>query len=142
MGSAVAAVERTHDQKLDMLAEVAVKVGLGLKEGQELVMTASLDAVALARRITEQAYRAGASLVTTLYTDDEATLMRYHYAPDAAFDKAAKWLYDGMGAAFKSGAARLAITGSKSSRCYRMKIRTRLGARIVPCRRRIGRRWS
>jgi aminopeptidase len=28
-----------------------------------------------------------------------------------SFDHAAKWLYDGMGAAFKSGAARLAIAG-------------------------------
>ena len=111
MGSATAAVERTQEQKLNLLAEVAIKVGLGLKEGQELVMTASLDAVDLARRITEQAYRAGASLVTTLYVDDEATLLRYHHAPDAAFDKAASWLYDGMGAAFRSGAARLAITG-------------------------------
>jgi len=103
--------QRTHEQKLELLAEVAVKVGLGLAAGQELVMTASLDALPLARKITEQAYRAGASLVTTLYSDDEATLMRYHHAPDAAFDKAAKWLYDGMGAAFKSGAARLAIAG-------------------------------
>ena len=111
MGSATAVVERTQEQKLNLLAEVAVRVGLGLKEGQELVMTASLDAVDLARRITEQAYRAGASLVTTLYVDDESTLLRYHHAPDAAFDKAAGWLYDGMGAAFRSGAARLAITG-------------------------------
>ena len=101
----------THQQKLDRLAEVAVRVGLGLKPGQELLMTASLDAVPLARRITEHAYRAGASLVSTLYSDDEATLMRYRFAPDASFDHAAKWLYDGMGAAFKSGAARLAITG-------------------------------
>jgi aminopeptidase len=108
---AMVAEQRTHEQKLDLLAEVAVKVGLGLAAGQELVMTASLDALPLARRITEQAYRAGASLVTTLYSDDEATLMRYRHAPDAAFDKAAKWLYDGMGAAFKSGAARLAIAG-------------------------------
>ncbi len=105
------AEQRTHEQKLDLLAEVAVRVGLGLKAGQELVMTASLDAVPLARRITEQAYRAGASLVTTLYSDDEAALMRYHFAPDESFDHAASWLYDGMGAAFKSGAARLAITG-------------------------------
>ena len=101
----------THEEKLDRLAEVAVKVGLGLQAGQELVMTASLDSVPLARRITEQAYRAGASLVTTLFTDDEATLMRYRRAPDASFDCAPKWLYDGMGAAFKSGAARLAIAG-------------------------------
>ncbi len=112
MSVAVSTVgQRTHEEKLNKLAEVAVKVGLGLQAGQELVMTASLDALPLARRITEQAYRAGASLVTTLYSDDEATLMRYHYAPDESFDMAASWLYDGMGAAFKSGAARLAIAG-------------------------------
>src|SRR5665213_1688157 len=106
-----AAGQRTHEEKLEMLAAVAVRVGLGLREGQELVMTASLDSLPLARRITEQAYRAGASLVTTLYSDDEAALMRYRFAPDESFDHAAKWLYDGMGAAFKSGAARLAIAG-------------------------------
>ncbi len=100
------------EEKLDQLAEVAIHVGLGLAPGQELVMTAPLDAVPLARKIAEHAYRAGASLVTTLYADDEATLLRYTYAPDAAFDKAAAWLYEGMGAAFKSGAARLAITGA------------------------------
>ena len=109
------AAGRTHEQNLDKLAEVAVHVGLGLKAGQELVMTASLDSIALARRITEHAYRAGASLVTTLYADDEAALMRYRFAPDASFDHAAKWLYDGMGAAFKSGAARLAIAGANPS---------------------------
>ena len=109
------AAGRTHEQNLDKLAEVAVHVGLGLKAGQELVMTASLDSIALARHITEHAYRAGASLVTTLYADDEAALMRYRFAPDASFDHAAKWLYDGMGAAFKSGAARLAIAGANPS---------------------------
>jgi aminopeptidase len=110
--TALAPSQLTLEQKLDNLAEVAIRVGLGLEAGQELVMTASIDALPLARRITEHAYRAGASLVTTLYTDDEAALMRYRLAPDASFDHAAKWLYDGMGAAFKSGSARLAITGA------------------------------
>ncbi len=111
MADTALASEVTLEQKLDNLAAVAVHVGLGLKAGQELVMTASLDGLPLARRITEQAYRAGASLVTTLYTDDEAALMRYRLAPNESFDRAAKWLYDGMGAAFKGGAARLAIAG-------------------------------
>ena len=102
----------THDQKLNQLAEVAIRVGLGLRAGQELVMTASIDSLPLARRITEQAYRAGASLVTTLFTDDEATLMRYRFAPNESFDRAPKWLYDGMAGAFKNGAARLAIAGA------------------------------
>ena len=103
---------RSFSEKLDLLAEVAIKVGLGLQPGQELVMTASLDSLDLARRITTQAYKAGASLVTTLYSDDEATLARYHHAPDASFDHAAKWLYEGFAEAFKSGAARLAISGA------------------------------
>src|ERR1700749_3486726 len=113
--SAVATEQLTHQQKLDRLAEVAVRVGLGLERGQELVMTASLDSLALARRITEHAYRAGASLVTTLFNDDEAALMRYRFAPNESFDRAPAWLYDGMGAAFKSGAARLAIAGANPS---------------------------
>ncbi|MGA2206482.1 MAG: aminopeptidase [Terracidiphilus sp.] len=108
---AAIAQQRTHEQKLDQLAEVAVKVGLGLQPGQELLITASIDALPLARRITEHAYRAGAALVTTLFADEESALMRYRFAPGESFDRAAAWLYDGMAAAFKSGTARLAIAG-------------------------------
>ena len=52
--------------KLDKLAEVAIKVGLQLQPGQELVMTAPIAALPLVRRITEHAYKAGAGLVTTV----------------------------------------------------------------------------
>lgn len=97
---------------LDKLGEVAVRTGLNLAEGQELVITAPLAAVPLVRCITEHAYKAGASLVTTFYSDDATTLMRFQHAPDAAFDTAAGWLAEGMAAAFRSGAARMAITGA------------------------------
>ncbi len=97
---------------LDRLANIAVQVGLGLQEGQELVITAPIEAVPLARKITEQAYRAGSSLVTVLYDDDATTLLRYQHAPDASFDKTQKWLFDGMADAFQSGAARLHIAGN------------------------------
>jgi aminopeptidase len=110
--TATTAEARTQSESLDQLASVAVNVGLGLKSGQELVMTGSVDTLPLVRRITEQAYRAGASLVTTLLSDDESALLRYRYAPDTSFDRAAKWLYDGMAEAFKSGAARLAVAGA------------------------------
>jgi len=103
------------EKNLDRLAEIAVRAGLGLAAGQSLVMTATLDAVPLARRITEHAYKAGASLVTTLFTDEESSLLRYRYGADATFDTAASWLYEGMAQAFRSGAARLAITGGDPS---------------------------
>ena len=104
-----------HLTRLDRLAEVAIHVGLGLAPGQELVMTAPVDAVPLVRRITEHAYRAGASLVTTLLTDEQSTLLRFQYAGETTFDKAAAWLQDGVANAFRSGSARLAITGGDPS---------------------------
>jgi aminopeptidase len=102
----------TFDEKLDRLAEVAVRVGLGLRAGQELVLTAPTDAMPLVRRITDHAYRAGALLVTTFYSDDPCVLSRFDHAPDASFDYAPVWLQDAIATAFKSGAARMAIAGS------------------------------
>ena len=98
-------------QKLEKLAEVAVKVGLRLEGGQDLVITAPLPALPLVRLITKHAYKAGAGLVTTFYSDEETTLARYEHAPDASFDKASDWLYEGMARAYANGAARLAISG-------------------------------
>ena len=97
--------------KLDRLAQVAVKVGLNLQPGQDLVLTASVSALPLVRRIAEHAYKAGAGLVTPILSDDAVTLARYHHGRDDSFDAAAGWLYDGMAAAFDKGAARLAIAG-------------------------------
>ena len=100
------------DEKLDRLAEVAVKVGLGLRAGQELILSAPMEALPLVRRITEHAYKAGALLVTTFYSDDPTVLARFQYAQDASFDYAPVWLQDGIAAGFRSGAARLAIAGA------------------------------
>ncbi|HWJ88627.1 MAG TPA: aminopeptidase [Pelagibacterium sp.] len=98
-------------EKLEKLAQVAVHTGLGLEAGQNLLITAPLSALPLVRRITEHAYKAGAGLVTTIYSDEETTLARYRYASDEAFDQAADWLYEGMAKAFGSNTARLAIAG-------------------------------
>ena len=105
----------SFDERISRLAEVAVRIGLGLQNGQELVMTAPLEAAPLARAITTEAYKAGASLVTTFYSDDAATLARFAHAPEDAFDTAAGWLYSGMADAFRNGAARLAIAGDDPS---------------------------
>ncbi len=103
------------EKNLDRLAEVAVRAGLGLAPGQELVMTATLDAVPLARLITGHAYKAGAELVTTFFSDEQSALLRFRYAPSASFDAAPSWLYEGMAQAYRNGAARLAIAGSDPS---------------------------
>lgn len=102
----------TLEEKLDRFAEVAVNVGLGLRAGQELVMSAPIEALPLARCITRHAYKSGALLVTTLYSDDSSILARYEDGPDSSFDYAPVWLQDGIAQAFRNGAARLAISGA------------------------------
>jgi aminopeptidase len=97
--------------KLDRLAEVAVKVGLGLRPGQDLLLTAPAIALPLVRRIAVHAYKAGAGLVTPILSDEETTLARYRYGHDDSFDRAAGWLYEGMAKAFADNTARLAIVG-------------------------------
>jgi aminopeptidase len=110
----------THDRnlatpidpvKLDRLAEVAIKVGLQLQAGQDLLLTAPTAALPLVRKIAEHAYRAGAGLVTPILSDEAITLARYRFGRDDGFDRAAGWLYEGMSKAFAGNTARLAIVG-------------------------------
>jgi aminopeptidase len=110
--SSTAFASLSFDKKLDRLAEVAIHIGLGLKPGQELLLTAPTEALPLVRLITAHAYKAGAKLVTTFFTDDALTLARFQNAPDESFDYAPTWLQDAIATAFKSGAARMAITGA------------------------------
>ncbi len=101
----------TFDEQLDRLARLAVGFGLGLKPGQELIMTADIGARDLVGRITREAYGAGASNVVTFYSDDEAVLAKFTHGNDASVDTAPGWLFDAMAGAFTAGAARLAIAG-------------------------------
>ncbi|MBL6855536.1 MAG: aminopeptidase [Rhodobacteraceae bacterium] len=98
-------------EKIDKLAQLAVYTGLGLRPGQDLILTAPVEALPLVKRIAVHAYKAGAGLVTPLFSDGELTLARYKYANNASFDKAPDWLYNGIGQAFDNNAARMAIVG-------------------------------
>jgi aminopeptidase len=102
----------SFEDNLDRLAALCVRFGLNLKQGQELILTAPIEAADLVRRITAEAYRAGAKNVIPFFADDAATLARFEHGPEAAFDYAPKWLYAAMGEALKNGAARLAISGN------------------------------
>jgi len=97
---------------LEKLAAVSIHTGLNLQEGQELVITAPLVAQPLVRKLTETAYKAGATLVSTIYSDEADTLARYAHAPDESFETAPGWLYEGMAKAYANGAARLAVAAS------------------------------
>ena len=102
---------KINENKIDKLANLADKRGVGLQKGQNLLITAPIESLPLVRKIAEHAYKEGASIVTPLFTDSDITLSRFKYAPDESFDSATDWLFNGMGEAFDNNTARMAIAG-------------------------------
>jgi|TARA_B110000263_G_C15265142_1_gene490757 aminopeptidase len=100
-----------NQKNIDKLAYLSIKKGVALQKGQNLLITAPIEALPLVRKISEYAYKEGAGIVTPLFSDSDITLSRFKYAPDESFDSAAEWLYNGMGEAFDNNTARMAIAG-------------------------------
>lgn len=94
---------------LEKQAETIVSTGLNLAPGQDLIVTASAEALPLVRLVAAAAYRAGAGLVTPILSDEDITRARYQYGHDASFDCAPDWLFNGMADAYGANAARLHI---------------------------------
>ena len=82
-------------RNLEKLAELAIRVGLNLEKGQEVIATAPIEAVDFVRLLAEKAYREGASLFTVIYGDQELARKRLALAPEEGLDKAPAWLYEG-----------------------------------------------
>ena len=99
-------------QMLDRLAEVSIRVGLNLQEGQDLIITGPVEALPLIRRISAEAYKNGAGVVSTILSDDELQLTRYQHATDESLDRAPDWMFKAMGEAYNDNTARLAISAA------------------------------
>ncbi|NNF65708.1 MAG: aminopeptidase [Acidimicrobiia bacterium] len=65
-------------------ADVAIQIGIGLEEGDRLLITSCVEAVELTRILVEQAYDAGASNVDVLWNDDAISRARFERGGEAA----------------------------------------------------------
>lgn len=92
-----------HEHLLDTYAELIVKVGLNLREGQRLLIIGplasggvSLAAAPLVRHVAASAYRAGAPLVETIWGDEALQLTRFRDAPRQTFGEVSAWLPEAL----------------------------------------------
>ncbi|GGE32137.1 aminopeptidase [Pullulanibacillus camelliae] len=92
-------------ENLEHYAELAVKVGINIQKGQELVINAPIHAIDFVRVVTKKAYQAGAKEVHFRWMDDDLTLTRYTYAPDEVFQSYPEWEAEGLEKLAKRGAA-------------------------------------
>ncbi|PJN54282.1 Aminopeptidase 2 [Paenibacillus sp. GM2FR] len=94
---------------LDKYAELAVKVGVNIQEGQTLVVHAPVDSAEFTRLIAKKAYEAGARLVKILWTDETITRLQFEKAADDVFTEAPKWYAGEMTELVENGAAILHV---------------------------------
>jgi len=103
---------KNFNKTLKKYAELAVKVGINIQEGQKLVINAPIESAEFVRLIAEVAYKAGAKEVIPKWRDEKFELVRYMNAPDEAFKEFPKWIADGYEELAKEGAAFMSIAAS------------------------------
>ncbi|WP_191300943.1 aminopeptidase [Deinococcus indicus] len=99
----------TFEEKLRNYARLAVRVGVGVKPGQRLLVQAPVETAQLARLVVREAYAAGASFVDVRWDDDDVQLARFELAPDGTFDQISRWRVDAEIETAEAGGAVLAI---------------------------------
>lgn len=95
--------------ELEKYADLAVRVGINVQQGQTLVVTAPLTAVELVRLITQKAYEAGAKNVYVEWNDEQLSLIKYKLAPDEAFNEYPMFRAKGWEEFAENGAGFLSI---------------------------------
>jgi aminopeptidase len=97
------------DERLEQYAELAVRVGANVQEGQTVFIGAIVEHAPLARAMTRAAYRAGARYVDVRYIDNHVRRAMIELGPDDALTHSPDWMKT-YTRAFE-GHARLATTG-------------------------------
>ena len=100
---------KTFDQLLDQYAEVAIKVGVNLQQGQRLVINIPVDLAPFARLLTKHAYQAGAKYVYVMWSDQHINHAQLQYGSDESLTQYPDWAVDTLVDFTKSGDARLSV---------------------------------
>lgn len=90
-------------------ADLIIKSGLNVQEGQRLIITCPVDGADFARLCAKAAYEVGCKEVVMRWRDDELTRLKYLYAADEIFDTMNEWEVLMMDTLSEEGAAYLAI---------------------------------
>src|SRR2546426_5071984 len=78
-------------ERLEKYAELAVRVGANVQEGQEVFLYTIPEHADVARALTRQGYRAGASYVNVNYDDAHVRHAMIDLGPDSALTYSPAW---------------------------------------------------
>lgn len=83
---------KTFEEKLKAYAQLAVKVGVNIQQGQYLLINTTIDTLAFTRLVVQEAYAAGASRVQVNFTDGEIDRAFYEYGAEEEFKQYPAWI--------------------------------------------------
>lgn len=98
--------------RLRLYAELLVRRGVAIRPGQELVVTAPVEAAPFARTLVERAYESGAGHVTLVWSDDVISRLEYDNCPLERFEELPSWKAEQMNSLARTGAAFLWLAGA------------------------------
>ncbi|MUV37466.1 Aminopeptidase [Lentibacillus sp. JNUCC-1] len=78
-------------QTKEKYAELALKKGVNLQEGQALMLNAPIEGADFTKIVVRKAYEMGAKDVHVNWVDDELTLLKYENAPEEVLTNVPEW---------------------------------------------------
>lgn len=99
----------TFEEKLAQFAELAVKVGTNIQQGQTLLINTTVDTIEFTRLVVKEAYKAGAARVTVNYSDDVVARQLFENASVEEFEKFPRWITEQRDELIERGGALLWI---------------------------------
>jgi aminopeptidase len=102
----------TPDERLRRYAELAVRVGANVQEGQDVVVTCLVEHAPIARAVAREAYRAGAEHVVVLYNDLHLRRAAVELGPEQEIGWSPPYLLDWIRRWPEENPAVIALTGN------------------------------
>lgn len=82
------------NEKLNKYAELIIKVGSNIMEGDTLTINSPVERADFARMLAENAYKQGAHDVVINWNDGEITKMKYEYTPVEILKEVPQYVFD------------------------------------------------
>src|SRR5690606_40054843 len=94
---------------LEKYAELAVRTGVNVQEGQIVVLRTTTEAVELTRAVAKEAYKAGAKRVYTIWNDERMSRYSYDFAHVNDLKEMPEWQINQYEYFVKEGACFISI---------------------------------
>ena len=119
-------------KRMDRFADLAVRVGANVSEGQDVEIRAQIEHAPLARAIAEKAYEAGARFVNIDYNDPFQKLFRLKHALPESLPYIPEWWDEKMRLLAENKVASISIAGDPHPHLLAGVDADRLGKAIFP----------